>query len=823
MKEQINSRGFSRRNFIKGAAAVTAMGALAGCTPQSDNLESVDPTAIPETKIYSGACRAQCSQGCYLDVHVRDGQVVRTTAGHFHNDPSHDRICPKGLSQVGRIYSAERLQYPMKRVGERGEGKFERISWDEAIKTITDNWKENFEKYGRESVGFFLGSGNTALLGGGTADGSVMQHLMEVLGVCSILPDRDIALQNRISAMIGKGMYTNPAQDWCNAKHLVVWAADMAVSEKQWMHFLLEARDAGVQVTNIDIRYNTVSSKSDWFVPVSPATDGALCLGILREVFDNNWQDMEFLRNGTEAPFLVKEDGKFLRMSDLGVAPTPGKNMFGQDIMIDPNVVWDEETGKPVPPAKAGKPALEGVPAKVKGFKVETVYDKIKARVYEWTVEQASEITHVPVEDIKKLAHMYGQEGPVTTIFQFGVNHYNNGLYSIESMLALILITGNIGKAGSGIGGDSGSFGIANAQGCIMQPDINGNPVRGKGRDINWNVLYETIHTQTKLGEPFPFKSIYCSCTNIVSNQTEQNETIKALKEVEFLAVQEMTMSDTALYADILLPACHWFECEDLRVRAYAYPYLLLNEKAVEPMYESKPDFEIYKMLADAMGESDYFAFSEEEYISKWLDIDYARQNNVTLETMKEYKAMCRTDQPDVRFADLKFPTPSGRAVLYLEDPQPDHNIGQEVDLSKEHLLLYWEPAMEADLDNPIREKFPFIMCGEHMRTRTHSQWWDVAYMKEYEPYPLVRINPDDAAGLGIKDGDTVRMYNDRGSATMIAVLNPGEQPGVVHSPRSFLTREHIDGDQATLTRNDYNQVCRNQSYYDCAVAIEKL
>ena len=148
--------------------------------------------------------------------------------------------------------------------------------------------------------------------------------------------------------------------------------------------------------------------------------------------------------------------------------------------------------------------------------------------------------------------------------------------------------------------------------------------------------------------------------------------------------------------------------------------------------------------------------------------------------------------------------------------------MGQDFDQSKEKLACYWEPAREADLANPIREKYPFVICCEHMRTRTHTQWYDVDYMKEFEKQPVCRINPEDAAELGIKEGDKVRLYNDRGSVTMLAVLNPGQQRKAVHCPRSFLTREHIAGDLATTTFNDYNQACRNQAYFDCAVAIEK-
>lgn len=201
MAEQA-THGFTRRSFIKGAAALTAAGALVGCSPQTQNLEKAEPAAdyVPD-EIFSGACRGQCLSGCFLNVHVRDGQVVRTTARDFP-DTRYNRICPKGVTQVARVYSAERIQYPMRRVGERGSGEFERISWDEAIQEIADKWKGYAEDYAPDAVAFFIGSGNCAICGGGTAPGSAMSRLREVIGAAKITPDRDMAAVERPMAML---------------------------------------------------------------------------------------------------------------------------------------------------------------------------------------------------------------------------------------------------------------------------------------------------------------------------------------------------------------------------------------------------------------------------------------------------------------------------------------------------------------------------------------------------------------------------------------------------------------------------------------------
>ena len=821
------SRGFTRRSFIAGAAALTAAGALSGCSATAKGLapHAADSSKAGVEEIFSGACRSQCIQGCYLNVHVRDGQIVRTTAGRIEEEPFYEHICPKGLSHPARVYSAGRLQYPMRRVGERGAGEFERISWDEAIREIADKWKGYREEFGPESIAFFMGSGNTAVLGGGTADGSVMQHLQTVMGACSVLPDRDIAFQSAMSKMFGPGGAFVAPKEWSGANHIVIWGCNPAVSCKRMMHLYLDAKEAGAQLTTIDIQYNTNVAKSDWYVPVHPATDGALVFGILSEVIAQGWQDSEFLRAHTEAPFLVKEHNTFLRMSDLGVPAKEGpvNAMTGKPTVIDPEVVWDEATQSVKPYSEAEMPALEGIPGEVEGFRIRPVWSMILEAISAWTPERASETCGVPVEDIKRLARMYGQEGPVLSGMNQGLKHYFNAIYTYDAIFALMLITGNIGKPSAGVISGGGSFGISNSKGCINQPSSKGEKPAGPGRNINWTALYGIVHDQELQGKRFPLKSLYCSCTNIVSNQTEQNETIKSLQEIEFLVVQEMTMSDTALYADILLPACHWFECEDVRVRSYNMPYLLYNDKAIEPLYESKPDFDIYKMIGTAMGFGDFFDFTEKDYISLWLDSPVAKKEGVTYESLRETKIARNHQLKDNPLLGGKFFYQNGRAKLWTEKVVPEYNLGQEVDESKEHLLLYWEPAREANLEAPIREKYPYSVLGEHMRTRNHTQWWDVGYMKEYERQPVARFNPHDAKELGIAEGDTVRLYNDRGSVTLLATINAGQAPKTINCPRSFLTREHIDGDFATISFNDYNQVTRNQCYFDQAVAVEKL
>jgi molybdopterin-containing oxidoreductase family molybdopterin binding subunit len=224
------------------------------------------------------------------------------------------------------------------------------------------------------------------------------------------------------------------------------------------------------------------------------------------------------------------------------------------------------------------------------------------------------------------------------------------------------------------------------------------------------------------------------------------------------------------------------------------------------------------------MGFGDFFNMDSEGFIKLWLDNDGARSLDITFERVKEEKAVrMLPGETFVSFEGGLYTTTSGRARFYQEIVTPAYDIGQTVDESKERTYLYWEPALEADVNSPVRERYPFSVLSDHMRTRTHSQWWDVKYMEDYEPVPVVRMNPDDAQELDIAEGDVVKLSNDRGSVTMKATINHGLPRKMVSCPRSFQVEEFIDGHFADISFNAYNQACANQAFNDVAVAIEKV
>lgn len=233
------------------------------------------------------------------------------------------------------------------------------------------------------------------------------------------------------------------------------------------------------------------------------------------------------------------------------------------------------------------------------------------------------------------------------------------------------------------------------------------------------------------------------------------------------------------------------------------------------------------KELATRLGYGEFFDISEEDFIAEQLDSDGARAIGVTFEGLKRNKVArimapyeeLRAQMESTPFA---FANATGRAELYTDTISKFYDIGQDYPMEKE-VEPYWEPSPEASDTAEIRATYPFHLISEHMRTRTHSQWWENDYVKEYEAEPVVKICPSDAAVYGIQAGDLVRLYNDRGSVTMKAVINAGLPQGTLSAPRAWEAHEFVDGHMQSLLTNENSYATPNQVFNEVAVAIERL
>lgn len=814
MKEKLNPK-MTRRSFVKASAATTAVTGAVLANPWGSAMKMLaveDETASKgkgEEKVLS-VCRSNCFQSCRLYAHVRNGKVVKTSPAPYL-DEIYTGNCLKGLSLVQRTYSPTRIKYPMKRKGKRGEDKWERISWDEAISEIAEKFTEIQSKYGPQALALDTASGNYGLVHGIQG---VINRLANSIGCTKINVCYDQAFGYGSNRVIGGGVWLwgNEPRTMLDAKNIIVWGSNPVQSQPQNWRILKEAKDLGAKVVTIDPIFSSTANKSDEYIPITPGTDLMLVLAMLNYIIENEMLDFEFVKTRTTAPFLVRRDnGNILRMSD-----------FNPDIEAeeDDHYVWDSTTNQPALLKEApADVAIEGSYT-VQGIEVDTVFSLLKENVKEYTLEKASELTKIPKEKIEELTKLYC-DGPTTIYTNYGIDHYQNGhLWSFASMI-MASLTGNIAKPGAGF---TGLYVMAIPINYADMYVTNGMMADNR---IPQHHFHRVVKEQKLFDEDYPIKGLLSHCSNSMSNFTDQNVWFNdILPNIDFSVVIDTEFTDTARYADIVLPAAFWFEVNDLRV-AYNNPYILMQEKAIEPLFESKSDLEIVTLIARKMGLTDFFPEDCDDiyWIKKLLDSDTLRLMNITYERLQKEKVIRgegSAEKPYIR-GEKGFLTPTGRAQLYCENPVPRVDYGQDIsDVIEKERLPYFKPPGEAWHENLLYKKYPLVFIQEHSRFRTHTQWFNVPMLRELDPEPLAKISPKDAESRGIETGDVVEVFNDRGKAVLKAEVNDSIMPGVISIPKGWQREQFIEGCFQELTSSISDPMAVNYAFFDSLVDVKK-
>lgn len=809
--ENFLNKKFNRRTFLKGSAAAAAVTGLTLSDPGNVVVKALTETNEPassEEKIYVGNCRSACQNGCMFNITVRDGKIVKTFPRPFPEE-EYTRICLKGITSPYRVYNPHRLKYPMKRVGERGAGEWQQISWEEAIKEVTDKWKGYQQQYGNSSVGIYVGgAANIGVCSGGGYATNAVQRLVNTFGAAHIAGSYDAAAGQGKAPVQGYAISMSANEPLDMALHsntIFIWGTNPANNQMQTMHFILEARDRGAKVVVIDTIFTSTASRADVYVQPRPGTDGLLAYAMMNIALKNDWVDWDYVKTKTDMPYWIKEDHTYLKLSDIR-AVAEGET--------DGPVVKDSTGAFVLPSALKGEPVLNGTET-VNGHTATTVYDLVVDSIKEFTPEYAAENCDVPLEQIEEITALYTQNKPSCIFSIFGLNNYVNAHYNYRAIDLLAAFTGNMNKPGS-FSGNFQNLGSHILNYGILMPQ-GGIPSSIK---IPFIRLKQVLDTKKYGDTDVEIKSLFIGNGNPVSNSAQKSNTLELISKVEFVVVCDINMTDTARYADIILPASYWFEQEDIAINSFYHPFMLHQEKAIDPLYETKPDFEIFKLLAEGMGYPDAFAYGPEGLMRDILNTDGARGLGVTLENLREHHAV--RVLPFKPFYIENPATPIGKIQFYNVAPAPSDNFGQEWDPDKER-LPYWEPPHEAWHKNELFKKYPFYMVDEKARNRVHSQWWEVKALEEVYAEPFVAIHSQDAEPLGIKSGDIVRVYNDRGQMVVKARIHNGLKPGVLSTPRTWEKHQYIDGSFQELTSAVSSPMVSNYAFSDKLVNIEKV
>lgn len=833
VKRERNNRGISRRTFLKGsaaAAAVAAVASMTGCgdpsqgttaAPTDGTLEevpttsagTVEPAPLPEDEIYVTSCRSNCFQGCVLNAHVRDGKVVRMSPKAYEKN-DYTGCCVKGLSLPQRTYSPTRIQYPMRRVGERGADQWERVSWEEAIKEVAEKLMTIQKTYGTYSVVVEGGSGNYGKVHGVAG---LQNRFAFMIGATLPSGCYDQAFGYGTDRAIGGGVWLhgNEPTDFLNSKTIFIWGSNPVHAQPQNWRIVSKAHNQGTKLICIDPIRSATAAKCDEFVPIQPGTDLLLTMAMMKIILEEGWTDEAFMKNRSTCPALVrKDDGKYLMKSAFATLAE------GE---ADDYYVWDADKNAAVLGAETTNPALEGAYT-VEGVECVTAFTLLKARIMETDVAYAAKKTGISEAKIKELADEYAHSGASAIYANYGIDHYQNGHLWGFAIACMATLTGNLARSGCSLGGMFVNSSVGFNTNALYAGDSNGsvpNPY------IPSYAIGEIFRNQSWRGAPYPLKAIVTANSNSMSNWAQQNQWFEDIfPNLDYWVVLDNEMTDCARYADMVLPVAGWLETNDLRSN-FNNPYLVIQEKAIEPLYESKSDKDIFELLAAEMGLGEFFPPRDEEY---WMQVNvsfpYWEQLGMSFDRIMKDKVVdtVYNGNPFVRGESAPFPTTQGRVRVYCEDPQPRTNWGQAI--SKETYELermpYFKAPNEAWDENPLFAKYPLVFIQDHTRFRTHSQWYNTPVLRELDPEPYIRLNPDDAKARGIAEGDIAEMYNDRGHVVAVVHLDPAVRPGVTTMPKGWQRDQFIAGCYQELTNTSSDPMACNFAYFDTLVEVRK-
>jgi molybdopterin-containing oxidoreductase family molybdopterin binding subunit len=763
-----------------------------------------------EERTANCVCRVNCFGACRIKATVREDKVVNLGIAPF-KDEHYNRICLRGLTHIQRIYDPKRIMYPMKRVGERGSGEFERISWDEATDLIAEKIREAQKDYGPQAVAFWAASGSLSTINGGGGTPSFMSRFTNVLGATNIQNSVDMAQSHGQGRVLG-GNLSSGLADLVNSKTIICWGYNATESTIHSWHLIADAMDVGAKLVVIDPTYTTLASKADRWISVRCGTDTALALSCMQVIYSENLIDEEFLLKHTVAPFLVKEDGLFLRMSDIGIEPivVPPATPTGQETFIDPPVVWDIESNRGVSEMESQQPALEGDYV-VEGHKCRTAFSHLRDEFEKYPPEVAAKIVDIAADDIVELARLCA-DGPVAHLMGYGSQAYGNGVAIGMVMATLPALTGNYGYPGAQQGTHWKFF-----------PGFNYLPTMPDGKmaagTISNMALPMVFESGKFKGKDWPMKVLWQFVGNPLCNSGDTNLILtKIWPHFDFIITSDLTFHDTALWSDLVLPIPHYFEVDEVHCSG-EHGFCIYSEKAIDPLYEAKSDADIVRLVSQKLGIGNYFSMSDDEYTQNLLDSAYCESLGISVEALKREGCMYDGTNPSIPTEGLKFRTASTRVEFYCEKPVVRSDYGQDFDVDFERLPRF-KPPIEAWPENALYNTYPLVLMSERPRFRVHSSWWDVPWLRELEPEPVLKINPEDAVARDIANGDYIEAFNDRGHAVAKALLHPGIRKGTLVYPKGWQAQQHIAGSWSELVSYTPDPVGMNGNFMDVLCEI---
>ncbi len=835
-------------------------------------------------RIAKGTHYVNCAyqRGCAWNVYVKDGvvwreeQVANYPQTNSEVPDFNPRGCQKGACYSERMHDSSRLLYPLKRVGERGSGRWRRVSWEKALREVADNTIDAMAEDGPGSIIWDMGSAVT-----NGCHGLGLTRTVSVLDTPMLETNTEIGDHYPgATTTTGKICYTGSFDDLFYSDLILIWGGNPAYTHIPNVHFVNEARYHGARVVAITPDYNPSCMHADEWVPVGVGTDAALGLALAQVMVEEGLFDRDFIVEQTDLPFLVREDtGLFLRESDL-------LDGGREDAFYLHDQKTDTVVDVPRSTLALGElsPSLEGV-FEVRArdgaqLKVSPVFTRLVKQLAGYSPEAASKITGTSPAQIRKLARALATAKAASAITQTNFSKYYHGMEMERGMILAFAMAGQLGKKGAGIAAFpylsiSGPDALAVADGRLP-PKLGLAALGVKSVPAMARMAWDGYSTEMMMGEfarleykqgrylatplwlykygglkelygsakqwdpslPRDFEQYYDEAVekgwqivpqtptrilfevggNLLRRVRGYDRMIDGLlPKLDLLVTVDWRMSNTARYSDYVFPAAGWYEKDDITWGSPIAPFCHVTTRAVEPLGESKPDWEFHcvflKMLQqraiergvlefkDRGGETrrldrvyDEFTFGQtytedntEEFLDEMLSVT-SNLGDVSWPEIKE-KGYARytgvgTSPSQINHATDIEPDETITANTWqVQKKQPWPTLTRRMQFYIDHpFFLELGEELPVHKDNPkIGGDYPLQMTGGHNRWSIHASWRDSkTLLKLQRGEPVMFIGEQDARDRGIRDAAQARVYNDIGSFEIHCQVAPAIRPGQV-------------------------------------------
>jgi molybdopterin guanine dinucleotide-containing S/N-oxide reductase-like protein len=709
-------------------------------------------------KVVHAACPHDCPDACGVLITVEDGRATK-----IQGDPAHPVtrgfLCAKVAKYLDRVYSPERVMYPMRRIATKGNKEksrlsrhglpevipapaFQRIGWDEALDEIAARFTHIAAEFGPEAILPYSYGGTLGTLNGASMD----RRFFHRLGASQL--DRTIcsaAGGAGVKSVLGVNMGTEPEQ-FSHARYIIAWGANIHGNNVHLWPFIAEARRKGAKLVVIDPYRTRTAACADWHLPINPGTDVALALGVMHVIVKESLYDADYVARYT-----------------LG-------------------------------------------------------FDELREKVQQYPPARVAAWTGIAAADIEKLAREYATIHPAVIRMNYGVQRSENGGTASRAIAMLPCITGSWKEIGGGFQLSlSGAYGLNKP--ALEMPELMAKALGRAARVVNMVELGKALNS---LENP-PIQALFVYNSNPAAVCPNHNEVIRGLSRPDlFTVVHEQFFTDTTDYADIVLPATTFFEHKELQW-SYGHYYLQMSNQAIEPLGECRSNVEVFQNLAERMGfEDECFRQSVNEMIDVALDSDNPWLRGLDRETLEgqgQVRLNFSTEFSDrgsqssdffLPFAEGKFQTPSGKAELYSESLK---RLGLDP-------VIEFVPPAESRHSEDAR-LFPLELLARKADNFLNTTFSNLPTIQAMEEIGLLEMNSVDATKRGIRDGEMVRVFNRRGEILLKAKVDGVVEKGVVSAklywPKLSAGNRNIN----VLTSEKLTDLGNSATFYSVLVEVE--